>query len=651
MTSVAVIGAGEVGAAVAQALATRDRVSRVLLVDDAANVAAGKALDIQQSGAVTGSHVRLEGTADLTRVMGASACVIADRHGPPAAEWAGDEGLALIRRLLPCAGDAPLVFAGPSQAALMQTAAREQHVSRVRLLGTSTEAFAAAIRSMIALEAGCSPTEVVLAVLGVPPKGLVVPWSEAAIGGFSLERVLTPVQMTRLESRITRLWPPGPYALGTCRGRGRRSRDHRVAAEAQRAHGPRRRVRRPQPGRCPAGPPRRPGGRPRLRPVADDARARPPRHRARLGPTCPPAYLPTCPTCPTCLPARIRGMRSLVAAAVLALAGAAAAAPGDIPTASLLDHIKFLSSDELQGRGAGTPELERAADYVAQQFRAIGLQPGGDGDSWFQPLRARGRDHGRRAKRALVQLRQQDRALHARHELLPARGARQRVDGHSLHDPRRRSARLRRLRAGGAVDRLRRLPSRGRVGQGRRRLQPRAAGTAVEQRHERRAAGDGVHARRQGRRRALARCQSADRHRRPVPPGRPGRLHAVLEGPRRRRPADPGAARAPPRSAAARRPVSARRPRPPDRRRPRAAIDGAERRHDDLHRAPDEEPPDRAQCGRRAAWQRPAAWRKKPSSSARTTTTWARAATCRCRRSARARCTTVPTTTPRARRP
>jgi len=79
-------------------------------------------------------------------------------------------------------------------------------------------------------------------------------------------------------------------------------------------------------------------------------------------------------------------MRSLVAAAVLALAGAAAAAPGDIPPTSLLEHIKFLSSDELQGRGAGTPELERAADYVAQQFRAIGLQPGGDGDSWFQPF-------------------------------------------------------------------------------------------------------------------------------------------------------------------------------------------------------------------------------------------------------------------------
>ena len=93
MTSVAVIGAGDVGGAVAQALATRDRVSRVLLVDAAANVAAGKALDIQQSGAVSGFHTRLEGTDDLTRAMGAAACVIADRHGQPSAEWIGDDGV------------------------------------------------------------------------------------------------------------------------------------------------------------------------------------------------------------------------------------------------------------------------------------------------------------------------------------------------------------------------------------------------------------------------------------------------------------------------------------------------------------------------------------------------------------------------------
>lgn len=214
MRSVAVIGAGDVGAAVAQALAARDRVSRVLIVDAAASVAAGKALDIQQMGAVAGFQVRLDSTDDLTRVMGAAACVIADRHGAPATEWTGDEGLSLIRRLLPCAGDAPLIFAGAGQTGLMQMVAREQHVPGRRLLGSSPEAFASAIRSMIALEAGCSPAEVVVTVLGVPPGGFVVPWSEAAIGGFALERVLTPVQRSRLEARTARLWPPGPYALG-----------------------------------------------------------------------------------------------------------------------------------------------------------------------------------------------------------------------------------------------------------------------------------------------------------------------------------------------------------------------------------------------------------------------------------------------------
>lgn len=79
-------------------------------------------------------------------------------------------------------------------------------------------------------------------------------------------------------------------------------------------------------------------------------------------------------------------MRSFAAAVVLALAGAAVAAPADIPPAALLEHIKFLSADDLKGRGDGSPELERAADYIAERFRAAGLQPGGDKGTWFQPF-------------------------------------------------------------------------------------------------------------------------------------------------------------------------------------------------------------------------------------------------------------------------
>jgi hypothetical protein len=62
-----------------------------------------------------------------------------------------------------------------------------------------------------------------------------------------------------------------------------------------------------------------------------------------------------------------------------------AATPAISPDA-VLDHIKFLASDALKGRGDGTPELDRAADYIAQQFRSAGLRPGVHGRDWFQPF-------------------------------------------------------------------------------------------------------------------------------------------------------------------------------------------------------------------------------------------------------------------------
>jgi hypothetical protein len=49
-----------------------------------------------------------------------------------------------------------------------------------------------------------------------------------------------------------------------------------------------------------------------------------------------------------------------------------------------LDHIKFLASEDLEGRGNGSRGLEAAADYIAEQFRLSGLEPGGDGGTFFQ---------------------------------------------------------------------------------------------------------------------------------------------------------------------------------------------------------------------------------------------------------------------------
>lgn len=49
----------------------------------------------------------------------------------------------------------------------------------------------------------------------------------------------------------------------------------------------------------------------------------------------------------------------------------------------LRKHVTFLASDKLKGRGTGSPEERVAAEYIARQFRKIGLAPKGDGGTYF----------------------------------------------------------------------------------------------------------------------------------------------------------------------------------------------------------------------------------------------------------------------------
>jgi malate dehydrogenase len=205
MLTATILGAGELGGAVAQALAARDRISRILLVDERGAVAAGKALDIQQMGAVEGFHTRLDGVTDAARALGSDVWVIAD-------------GTPTLNRPTSLFGDAPVVFAGAAHAEGIEAAVRDAGLPRRRVIGSSPEAFRSAVTGIVALEAKCSPAEIRLTVLGAPGR-FVVPWSEASIGGYALEHVLTQVQLTRIEARAARLWPPGAYTLGMAAAR------------------------------------------------------------------------------------------------------------------------------------------------------------------------------------------------------------------------------------------------------------------------------------------------------------------------------------------------------------------------------------------------------------------------------------------------
>src|SRR5712664_3431487 len=49
-------------------------------------------------------------------------------------------------------------------------------------------------------------------------------------------------------------------------------------------------------------------------------------------------------------------------------------------------HVKYLSSDELDGRGTGQRGGDLAADYIGKQFASYGLKPAGDNGNFFQQV-------------------------------------------------------------------------------------------------------------------------------------------------------------------------------------------------------------------------------------------------------------------------
>ena len=84
-------------------------------------------------------------------------------------------------------------------------------------------------------------------------------------------------------------------------------------------------------------------------------------------------------------------MKRICILVFLAIAGFA----GELPPAeqaaidrisadSLRTNLSFLSSDDLEGRLTPSPGLDRAAEYIAAQFRRAGLEPATADRTWFQ---------------------------------------------------------------------------------------------------------------------------------------------------------------------------------------------------------------------------------------------------------------------------
>lgn len=190
-----------------------------MIIDDLGNVASGKALDVAQSAPVDGYHTALTGTSDVAAVVGATAVVLADRAAQPSSEWTDDAGLALLKRVAGLNQAACIICAGAKQAAIVEKGVNEAGLSRRRVIGSAPEALRSAVIAITAAEAHAAPADIALSVLGRAPHNIIVPWDEASIAGRCATSVLSAAQLARLDARVARLWPPGPYALGAAAAR------------------------------------------------------------------------------------------------------------------------------------------------------------------------------------------------------------------------------------------------------------------------------------------------------------------------------------------------------------------------------------------------------------------------------------------------
>src|SRR6266705_2287341 len=75
-------------------------------------------------------------------------------------------------------------------------------------------------------------------------------------------------------------------------------------------------------------------------------------------------------------------MRKLIALAILVFTAITASAQ---ESHRLAAHMRFLSSDLLEGRGTGPRGYMIAAQYVAGEYEKLGLEPGAGG-SYFQSV-------------------------------------------------------------------------------------------------------------------------------------------------------------------------------------------------------------------------------------------------------------------------
>jgi malate dehydrogenase len=204
---VTVVGAGNVGSTCAQELARRDYAD-VVLVDIKENLPQGKALDIDQAGAVLGYEPKIVGSNGYEETAGSDVVVIT--AGLPRSPGMSRDDLvttnekivaSVTEQVVGLSSDAILVVVSNPLDAMCHVAKSASGWPRERVVGMAGILDTARFATFIAWDTGASVKDVTAMVLGGHGDQMVPVVSATTVGGVPLTKLVVADRVDAMVER------------------------------------------------------------------------------------------------------------------------------------------------------------------------------------------------------------------------------------------------------------------------------------------------------------------------------------------------------------------------------------------------------------------------------------------------------------------
>jgi malate dehydrogenase len=218
---VTVVGAGNVGATCAQVLAQRDYAD-VVLTDIKEGLPQGKALDINQMGAVLGYEPNVVGSNDYDATAGSDVVVIT--AGLPRSPGMSRDDLVatnekivkdVTEKVVAQSPDAILIVVSNPLDAMCHVAKNVSGLPKERVFGQAGILDTARLQTFIAWETGSSVKDVTAVVLGGHGDQMVSVISGTTVGGVPLRKLVAEDRIGELVERTAKGGGEVVQLLGT----------------------------------------------------------------------------------------------------------------------------------------------------------------------------------------------------------------------------------------------------------------------------------------------------------------------------------------------------------------------------------------------------------------------------------------------------